>query len=70
MRPKSRYTDHWMSEPDVSMARPQEFKHVLTRMKATLNGTEELLAEFAEQLGRWRAVTTRSSGMAGLDMMF
>jgi hypothetical protein len=55
-----------MSEPDVSMARPQEFKHVLTRMKATLNGTEELLAEFAEQLGRWRAVTTRSSGMAGL----
>jgi hypothetical protein len=40
-----------MSEPDVSMARPQEFKHVLTRVKATLNGAEELLAEFAEQLG-------------------
>ena len=50
-RPKSRYTDDWMPEPEVLMARLQDFKQVLTRTKATLNGMEELLAEVAEQLG-------------------
>ena len=49
-RPKSRYTDHWMPEPDVLMARLHDFQHVLTRTKSTLNSMEELLAEVTEQL--------------------
>jgi len=49
-RPKSRYTDHWMPEADVLMARLHDFQHVLTRTKSTLNGMEELLAEVTEQL--------------------
>jgi len=49
-QPKSRYTDHWMPEPEVLMARLQDFKHVLTRTKATLNGMEELLTEVADRL--------------------
>mgnify|MGYP001813809127 FL=1 len=40
-RPKSRYTDHWMPEPDVLMARLHDFQHVLTRTKSTLNSMEE-----------------------------
>ncbi len=49
-RPKSRYTDHWIPEPEVLMARLQDFKQVLARTKATLNGMEELLAEVTGQL--------------------
>ncbi|MBT8430169.1 MAG: 2Fe-2S iron-sulfur cluster binding domain-containing protein [Gammaproteobacteria bacterium] len=49
-RPKSRYTDHWMPEPEVLMARLHDFQHVLTRTKSTLNSMEELLAEATEQL--------------------
>jgi CDP-4-dehydro-6-deoxyglucose reductase len=49
-RPKSRYTDHWMPEPEVLMARLHDFQHVLTRTKSTLNGMEELLAEVTEEL--------------------
>ena len=49
-RPKSRYTDHWMPEPEVLMARLQDFRHVLARTKSTLNGMEELLTEVADQL--------------------
>ena len=49
-RPKSRYTDHWMPEPDVLMARLHDFQHVLTRTKSTLNSMEELLAEVTQQV--------------------
>ena len=49
-RPKSRYTDHWIPEPEVLMARLQDFKQVLARTKATLNGMEELLTEVTGQL--------------------
>ncbi|MGB5614967.1 MAG: 2Fe-2S iron-sulfur cluster-binding protein [Sedimenticolaceae bacterium] len=49
-RPKSRYTDHWMPEPEVLMARLHDFQHVLTRTKSTLNGMEDLLAQVTGQL--------------------
>jgi len=49
-RPKSRYTDHWMPEPEVLMARLEEFQHVLTRTKASLNTIEEVLGEVTERL--------------------
>jgi len=53
-RPKSRYTDHWMPEPEVLMARLEEFQHVLTRTKASLNTMEEVLDEVT---GRLEAAT-------------
>jgi CDP-4-dehydro-6-deoxyglucose reductase len=49
-RPKSRYTDHWMPEPEVLMARLEDFQHLLTRTKASLNTIEEVLAEVTERL--------------------
>ena len=49
-KPKSRYSDHWLPEPEVLMARLEEFQHVLTRTKATLNRMEQLLMEVTESL--------------------
>ena len=49
-RPKSRYTDNWLPEPEVLMARLQDFQHVLTRTKASLNTIEEVLGEVTGQL--------------------
>lgn len=49
-RPRSRYTDHWMPEPEVLMSRLEDFQHVLTRTKASLNLIEEVLAEVTERL--------------------
>lgn len=49
-KPKSRYSDHWLPEPEVLMARLEEFQHVLTRTKATLNNMEQLLAEVTASL--------------------
>jgi CDP-4-dehydro-6-deoxyglucose reductase len=49
-RPKSHYTDHWLPEPDVLMARLRDFQHVLTRTKSTLNSMEDLLAQVTHQL--------------------
>ncbi|MGB5494080.1 MAG: 2Fe-2S iron-sulfur cluster-binding protein [Sedimenticolaceae bacterium] len=49
-KPKSRYSDHWLPEPEVLMARLEEFQHVLMRTKATLNNMEQLLAEVTESL--------------------
>jgi len=59
-RPKSRYTDHWMPEPEVLMARLEDFQHVLTRTKASLNVIEEVLAEVTERLEAAAAVDDRT----------
>jgi CDP-4-dehydro-6-deoxyglucose reductase len=49
-RPKTRYSDQWLPQPEVLMARLQDFQHVLGRTKAALNATEQLLTEVAERL--------------------
>jgi len=59
-RPKSRYTDHWMPEPEVLMARLEEFQHVLTRTKASLNTIEEVLDEVTGRLESAVAADDRS----------
>lgn len=49
-RPKTRYTDQWLPQPEVLMARLQDFQHVLGRTKAALNASGQLLTEVAERL--------------------
>jgi CDP-4-dehydro-6-deoxyglucose reductase len=49
-RPKTRYTDQWLPEPGVLMARLQDFQSVLSRTKAAVNTGEQLLKEVVERL--------------------
>lgn len=49
-RPKRHYSDHWLPEAEVLMARLGDFQEVLTRTKAALNGAEQLLGEIGAQL--------------------
>ena len=49
-RPKTRYSDNWIPEPEVLMSRLHDFHVVLARTKAALNDAQELLEEVAEQL--------------------
>jgi CDP-4-dehydro-6-deoxyglucose reductase len=49
-RPKRRYGDQWLPEPEVLMSRLQDFQNVLVRTKAALNTAEQLLGEMAARL--------------------
>lgn len=49
-KPKRHYTDHWLPEPEVLLARVQDFQQVLMRTKGALNNNEQLLREVALQL--------------------
>ena len=49
-RPKTRYSDQWLPQPEVLMARLQDFQSVLGRTKGALNAAEQLLTEVTERL--------------------
>ncbi len=49
-RPKRKYSDGWLPEPEVLMSRLREFHEVLVRTKSQLNAAEDLLADLTEAL--------------------
>ncbi len=50
-RPKRKYTDGWLPEPEVLMSRLREFQEVLVRTKSELNAAQDLMAELTQTLG-------------------
>jgi CDP-4-dehydro-6-deoxyglucose reductase len=48
--PKRHYSDNWLPEPEVLMARIQDFQDVLSSTKAALNSARQLLGEVATRL--------------------
>jgi CDP-4-dehydro-6-deoxyglucose reductase len=49
-RPKQKYSDGWIPQPDVLLARLKEMQVVLVRTKAALNQGEALLEEISQGL--------------------
>jgi CDP-4-dehydro-6-deoxyglucose reductase len=49
-RPKREYSDGWVPQPDVLMARLKEMQSVLVRTKAALNRGEALVEEISQRL--------------------
>ena len=49
-RPKREYSDGWVPEPEVLLARLKEMQSVLVRTKALLNRNEEAFAEITSRL--------------------
>ena len=49
-RPKRRYSDGWMPEPEMLMSRLKQFHRNLVQTKSTLNTTEALVEEALEEL--------------------
>lgn len=50
-RPKRKYSDGWLPEPEVLMSRLREFQEVLVRTKSDLNAAQDLLSELTQALG-------------------
>jgi len=49
-KPKTHYSDGWMPDPEVLMARLKEFQHVLVQTKSALNRSDALLQETLDEL--------------------
>jgi CDP-4-dehydro-6-deoxyglucose reductase len=49
-RPKLKYSDGWLPDPEVLMDRLQEFQHTLVQTKSALNISEHLLQETLDRL--------------------
>lgn len=51
-KPKTRYSDGWLPEPEVLVSRLHELNRVLVRTKTSLNRTEKLLDRIRDRLDR------------------
>ncbi|MBA1330067.1 hypothetical protein QQ73_02380, partial [Candidatus Endoriftia persephone str. Guaymas] len=49
-RPKAKYSDGWLPDPEVLMSRLREFQHTLVQTKAALNGAEMLIGDTQQSL--------------------
>ncbi|MEJ2321804.1 MAG: 2Fe-2S iron-sulfur cluster-binding protein [Gammaproteobacteria bacterium] len=56
-RPKREYSDGWIPEPEVLLARLKEMQQVLVRTKALLNRNEEAFEELTNRLQALRDTT-------------